>query len=48
MSVDSVDLSRLIAGAEYRIIVYSMNGVSDVSGITQSSDVIVRTEPPGE
>jgi len=44
----SVALSRLIPATEYRIIVYSVNGVSDVSGVTQSADVIVRTEPPGE
>jgi len=47
VAVDSVGLSGLTPGAEYRIVVYSVNGVSDVSGVTQSSDVIVRTEQPG-
>jgi len=43
----SVGLSGLIPATEYRIIVYSVNGVSDVSGVSQSADVIVRTEAPG-
>ena len=46
--VVSVSLSGLSPSAEYRVIVYSVNGVSDVSGVTHSSDVIIRTEPPGK
>jgi len=45
--LSSVTVSGLVAGAQYRIVVYSVNGVSDVSGVTQSSDVIITTESTG-
>jgi len=41
-------VSGLSPGSRYRIVVYSVNGVSDVSGVTQSADVVVTTQPPGE
>ena len=44
----SVGVSGLSAGAEYHLIVSSVNGVSSVSGVRHSSDIIVRTELPGE
>ena len=47
VSVCSVSMSGLLSGSEYLVVVYSVNGVSDVSGVTQSADVIVRTQPPG-
>jgi len=48
VAIYSVSVSGLVAGTEYRIVVYSVNGVSDVSGVMQSSDVIITTEPPGK
>ena len=40
-------LSGLNPGTTYTVVIYSLNGVSDTSGLRRMSDITVSTEAAG-
>ena len=41
-------LSGLNSNTRYKITVYAENGVSQLSGVESTSDIVIITEPAGE